>query len=206
MSASVFPVPLSGIQEGLIAAKGDLIVGLGNDNPGILTAGTTGQTLIVDSSTASGLKWAAPSTPAFVGCSVYANATSISFTNGVEAKITYSAEDFDTDGFHSTSTNTSRITIPSGKAGKYLFNVMIRPTDATPEYAILYLTKNGSGVNGITSELVRHRSIASNSFCLNGSIIYDAAVSDYFEVGLQCDWTTGNKTISSRFTATYLGA
>ena len=26
----------------------------------------------------------------------------------------------DTDGFHSTSTNTGRITIPSGKGGKYL--------------------------------------------------------------------------------------
>lgn len=58
MSASVFPVPLSGIQETLIAAKGDLIVGLGNDNPGILTAGTTNQVLTVDSSTTSGLKWA----------------------------------------------------------------------------------------------------------------------------------------------------
>lgn len=59
MSASVFPVPLSGIQETLIAAKGDLIVGTANDTPGILTAGTTNQVLTVDSSTATGLKWAA---------------------------------------------------------------------------------------------------------------------------------------------------
>lgn len=65
MSASVFPVPLSGIQEGLIAAKGDLIVGLGNDNPGILTAGTTNQVLTVDSSTTTGLKWAAASSGDF---------------------------------------------------------------------------------------------------------------------------------------------
>ena len=60
MSASVFPVPLSGIQETLIAAKGDLIVGTADNVAGILTAGTTNQVLTVDSTTTSGLKWAAP--------------------------------------------------------------------------------------------------------------------------------------------------
>lgn len=37
-----------------------------------------------------------------------------------QTAITFNAEDFDTDGFHSTSTNTSRITIPAGLGGKYL--------------------------------------------------------------------------------------
>ena len=59
MTASVFPVPLSGIQETLIAAKGDLIVGTANDVPGILSVGTNGHTLVADSSTSTGLKWAA---------------------------------------------------------------------------------------------------------------------------------------------------
>jgi len=60
MSSSVFPVPLSGIQEGIIAAKGDLIVGTANDTPGILSVGTNGHTLVADSSTATGLAYAAP--------------------------------------------------------------------------------------------------------------------------------------------------
>jgi hypothetical protein len=61
MGANVFPTPFSGIQEGLIAAKGDLIVGTANDVPGILTVGTNGHTLVADSSVSpTGLKWAAP--------------------------------------------------------------------------------------------------------------------------------------------------
>jgi len=58
MGANVFPTPFSGIQEGLIAAKGDLIVGTANDTPGILSvASTTGYTLVADSAEATGLKW-----------------------------------------------------------------------------------------------------------------------------------------------------
>ena len=43
-----------------IAAKGDLIVGTGAATFDNLTVGTNGQTLVADSSTATGLKWAAP--------------------------------------------------------------------------------------------------------------------------------------------------
>jgi hypothetical protein len=60
MGANVFPTPFSGIQEGLIAAKGDLIVGTANDVPGILTVGTNGHTLVAKSSEATGLAWEAP--------------------------------------------------------------------------------------------------------------------------------------------------
>ena len=41
-----------------IAAKGDLIVGTGSATFDNLTVGTNGQTLVADSSTATGLKWA----------------------------------------------------------------------------------------------------------------------------------------------------
>ena len=42
-------------------AKGDLIVGTGADTFAKLTVGTNGHTLVADSSTSTGLKWAAPS-------------------------------------------------------------------------------------------------------------------------------------------------
>ena len=41
-------------------AKGDLVVGTGADTFAKLTVGTNGHTLVADSSTATGLKWAAP--------------------------------------------------------------------------------------------------------------------------------------------------
>ena len=42
------------------AAKGDLVVGNATNDSGILAVGTAAQVLTVDSSTATGLKWAAP--------------------------------------------------------------------------------------------------------------------------------------------------
>jgi hypothetical protein len=42
------------------AAKGDLVVGNATNDSGVLAVGTTDQVLTVDSTTATGLKWAAP--------------------------------------------------------------------------------------------------------------------------------------------------
>lgn len=47
------------LPESIIAAKGDLIVGDGNDSAAILTAGTNGHRLVADSAEATGLKWSA---------------------------------------------------------------------------------------------------------------------------------------------------
>lgn len=61
MSTSVYPVPLSGIQEGLIDAKGDIISATAADSPARLAVGSNDQVLTADSSTSTGLKWAAAS-------------------------------------------------------------------------------------------------------------------------------------------------
>ena len=51
-----------------IAAKGDLVVGTGNDTYAALTvASTAGYLLSVDSAETTGLKWAAPAGGGFVG-------------------------------------------------------------------------------------------------------------------------------------------
>lgn len=47
------------IPQSVISAKGDLLVGTANDTAGILFAGTNGQVLKVNSSTPTGLEWAA---------------------------------------------------------------------------------------------------------------------------------------------------
>jgi hypothetical protein len=50
-----------GIQPTIVDAKGDLIVATGADAVNRLAVGTANQQLVVDSSTSTGLKWAAPS-------------------------------------------------------------------------------------------------------------------------------------------------
>jgi len=52
------------IQNSIVDAKGDLIAASANDTPARLAVGANGETLVADSSTATGLKWAAPSTVA----------------------------------------------------------------------------------------------------------------------------------------------
>jgi len=60
MSSSVFPVPLSGIQESILNAKGDLIVASAADVPAILTAAVTdGYILSTVATAATGLAWIA---------------------------------------------------------------------------------------------------------------------------------------------------
>ncbi len=54
----------------------------------------------------------------FAGCRVYSS-SSISMPNATNTKFTFDTERFDTDGFHSTSSNTTRLTVPTGKAGYY---------------------------------------------------------------------------------------
>jgi hypothetical protein len=60
MAIGRIPEPGTGIPESIIAAKGDLLTGTANDTPAVLSVGTNGHTLVADSATATGLKWAAP--------------------------------------------------------------------------------------------------------------------------------------------------
>ena len=82
-----------------------------------LGIGTTGQVLTVNGGVPT---WATPASGStFIGCSAW-NTTDYSITNASFTSANYNSEDYDTHGFHSTTTNTSRFTIPSGQAGYYL--------------------------------------------------------------------------------------
>jgi hypothetical protein len=66
------------------AAKGDLVVGNATNDSGILSVGTANQVLTVDSTTATGLKWASASaapTSATNKITTSETTTSTSFTN-----------------------------------------------------------------------------------------------------------------------------
>lgn len=51
------------IANNIFDAKGDLIVGIANDTPAVLTVGTDGQTLLADSAQTTGVKWILNSPP-----------------------------------------------------------------------------------------------------------------------------------------------
>jgi len=188
-----------------IDAKGDLVVGTGADTfSRLAVASTAGYLLSVDSSTATGLKWAAPSGASFVGASAY-RSTTLSLTADTVVIVTYANESYDTSGFHSTSADTSRMTVPSGKAGKYLCIANMFATGGSSRM-IIYPYKNGSNVGGSPnwSYVIDNRGYG-NAGAMTGSWVMDLAETDYVEVGLYS--ATNTATLQeSTFQFIYLGA
>lgn len=127
-----------------LTTTGDTLYASAANTPARLAIGTTGQVLTV----AGGLpSWAAPAGATFVGCLVTRSPNAAqSIPNATATNITFSSETYDTDGFHSTSTNTERITIPSGKGGYYLvYSTFNYAANATGR-RLIYAQLNGSGI------------------------------------------------------------
>jgi len=133
-----------------IDAKGDLIAGTGADAFSRLAVGTNGQVLTADSTAATGLKWAGASSPTAVGVA-FRLGSSFSLANSTDTIVNWDTEEFDTDSFHSTVTDTSRLTVPVGKAGKYVFGC-----NAT-------FDANGTGLRNIAVRLNGSTIIATNT-------------------------------------------
>jgi hypothetical protein len=160
-----------------ITAAGDIIVGTGSGTFDNLPIGTTGQVLTADTTVSPyKVKWAsASSTPTFVGASIYKSAT-LTISNNTATAVTFGNEDFDTDGFHSTTTNTSRMTIPTGKDGKYLVIGRISYVGNNTGVRQARIYKNGN----LTTLTV---ATPSSSGCnIETSGIFNAVAGDYFEL------------------------
>jgi hypothetical protein len=144
---------------------------------------------------------------AFVGCRL-SKTSAQTISNATFTAVTYTAEDFDTNGFHDNSTNTSRITIPSGYDGYY------------EVFGICSFNQNGTGQRNFE---VRKNGNLYNSFVMSaGSAAISAAVfsdvvsvvaTDYIELfvyqssggNLNTTSNTGDPG-SHVFGVTYLGA
>ena len=204
----IWTADASGIPATIFDAKGDIIAASAADTAARLAVGTNGQVLTADSTAATGLAWTTIATgPTFVGCSVYSN-NAQSISNSINTIALYAAELFDTNGFHSTTTNTSRITIPSGKAGKYLLTASVAWTGGTAAGLRQWLFyKNGSEIGMVNRQIIPS---GTTDVWQPGSMIVDAAVGDYFEINvLQTGGTTCSLDSGSTrhfFQAIYLGA
>jgi hypothetical protein len=172
-----------------ISAKGDLVVGTGSQTFDNLTVGANNTVLTADSSTATGLKWATPASgSSFAGCLLY-KTTTTTITNASNTTLAFDGEVYDTDGFHSTSSNTSRITIPSGKGGYYAFYGTAGDDNIAGTFLLLImrLFKNGSTNIQITSDRQ-----SANDKVAQFYIVVNAAAGDYFEFNLATYMSTNN--------------
>jgi hypothetical protein len=168
-----------------------------------LGIGSTGQVLTVS----GGVPVWATSGATFSGVAV-SNSAAISVPNTTFTALTFDTEQLDTDGYHSTVTNTSRITIPAGKTGKFSINGAVTwNANATGDR---YLTLRLNG-NAIGSQL--HMGTAAGKNFGIFETIYSLDAGDYIELfayqasggslDVRCDDLA---TLTTRFQATYLGA
>jgi hypothetical protein len=185
-------------------AKADLVVGTGADTFARLAVGTNNFVLTAASGETTGLKWQGFSGVRLTKSAPQTIATS---TNTV---LTFDTETYDTDSYHSTVTNTSRITIPSGKTGYY--NVIASCIWAfnSGSYRNLHIYKNGSNLTHILT------GDPGTTYPNVNMLIVDAlylTAGDYIEMNV-FQATGGNLDIQSnaqyqggtRFEAYYLGA
>jgi hypothetical protein len=169
----------------VVTTAGDLIYGTAADTVARLGIGTVGQVLQVNSG-ATAPEWATPAAggSTFVGAQVW-NDSAISLSNATYTAITYTNEEYDSDGFHSNVTNTSRMTIPSGKGGKYLVqaSIALNSTNLTgARYLAVY--KNGSIVKE-SGGLVQ----GEYPILLFNAVI-DLVATDYIEIFVRQDSNT----------------
>jgi hypothetical protein len=119
-------------------------------------------------------------------------------SSGNYLAITFDANRFDNASLHSTSSNTERIVVPTGGAGKFDIGGCLEfAANATGA------RYGGIGLSGIATLLSRFGWIAGNASygaALNPTAVWSAAVADYFTLAA---WQDSGGTLNVNATGNY---
>lgn len=122
-----------------------------------------------------------------------------SVASGNSSAETWAGEWADTDGMHSTSVNTSRITIQTAGIYRIQASVWFDHTLNAGEHAFAFLSSNGTNLGGRVHEVVNvYWAYADLDY------VFPCTASTYFEATFSHN-NAGSKSATKRFTATYIG-
>ena len=131
-------------------------------------------------------------------------------SNTVATALAFGAgsEQIDTDGFHDTSTNNTRITIPSGKGGKYLVTATCTWVANATGYRELWVQKGASGRVIQATSSIQGSSVAQSQVAVG---VLSLSAGDYLQMYVEHN-SGGNLNINgdfvqeTRFEAYLIGA
>ena len=178
------------IQNTIVDAKGDLITATANDVPARLGVGTNGQVLTADSTTSTGLKWAAVTASSGPTFRAYKN-TDQAFNQNSITKVQIDTESWDTANCFDSTTNY-RFT--PNVAGYYQVNLAlsINQNDTNkPAIAIIY--RNGSQY--ININIGGPAQANTESLGSGGDVIYFNGSTDYIEAYCYSESATARKVV-----------
>ena len=164
-----------------MTTTGDVIYSSPGSTPVRLGIGTANQVLTVNSG-ATAPEWKTPSAGGvtFSGCAV-TRSTDLSTSNGTPTAITFDQEVYDTDGYHSTATNTERFTIPSGKTGYFLWITQGSwNTNVTGQRQFIFY-KNGTRLGNPTPTGYESMTSSAGYAALTRAYVINLTAGDYVE-------------------------
>lgn len=174
-------------------AQGDIFAATGADAGARLAIGANDSTLVADSSESTGLAWQIQ--PA---ARVY-NDADITLSSGSWVAITHNSENYDTDALHSTSSNTQRLTIPSGGDGLYHIGGVVRFGTGIEEnnsslYALRILL-NGTTIIAMTQQKTYRAE--THDLVMSISTDYALSATDYVELQAYTNQSIDAEAVSS---------
>ncbi len=145
------------------------------------TTRSTGNTItaaIWNADMVDNIKWVAGDTGGKPHCRVY-NSASIAIVTATLTTLTFDSESWDNGGCHSTASNTSRITVPSGASGYWDIGANIEFGASATGTRIVSFTLNG-GANPI-AKVESPVNSGSSDTSVNLNTTWPLAVGDYVE-------------------------
>ena len=144
------------------------------------TTRATGNTItaaIWNADMVDNVKWLAGDSGGKPSCRVF-NSGTFSVTTATATAITFDSEVRDNGGMHSTVSQTSRITVPSGAAGYYIIGGSVTFDSNATGVRQVHVRLNGT----LSLAISESNSVSANALNQDVVTAYPLAVADYVEL------------------------